>query len=481
MGGSAAGMFAALILARAEHDVLLLERDNLGSAPDVEEAASSAFRAGAPHLVQPHIVMARCREVLNQHLPDVHEALLAAGVTTASLASQMADTLVDKSPRLGDERLAVWMTRRSTIDWVLRKAIAVQPGVKVCDATRVTGLVADRSSPPHVTGIRIDNETISADLVIDAAGCRTPIDHWLSDIEARQTLVQRSECGVAYFSRHFRFRKGVIAPGPPTTRIVAGLNEFNAGIWGADNGKMQMAIAPLANDHRFRTVRDPAVFTAVLRTIPTYAAWLEALEPITGVYTMGGLSNTFRRLVVEGTPVATGLFALGDSVCTTNPLLGRGLSFALWEAVALRDILLEYPTGGNAQSLAMDAWVRENILPFYEEQTEADSARMAGLRHAVFGEPVPAAQTGSAQRVTYADLRAAAQFDATAFRALWQIHGMVRKSFEIYRDPRVVACTQETLALNRHRLSILQPSRDELIAALASAKIEQQPGITQAE
>jgi hypothetical protein len=186
-----------------------------------------------------------------------------------------------------------------------------------------------------VTGVRTAEGEIAADLVVDATGCRTAIDLWLNEIGARPSHVQRGECGIAYFSRHYRFRPGATPPGLPTTRIVAGLHEFNAGIWGADNGKMQMAVAPLAMDHRFRTARSPAVFTAVLRTVPTFAAWLDGLEPISDVFTMGGLHNTLRRLVVEGTPVATGLHALGDAVCTTNPTLGRGLSLALWEAVRL--------------------------------------------------------------------------------------------------------------------------------------------------
>src|SRR5580704_5391681 len=129
---------------------------------------------------------------------------------------------------------------------------------------------------------------------------------------------------------------------------------------------MQMAVAPLAMDHRFRAVRNPEVFTAVLRTVPTYAAWLDALEPITGVFTMGGLQNTLRRLVVDGTPVATGLHALGDSVSTTNPTLGRGLSFALWEALILRDILRDFAEDWTGQALAVDAFVGAEIAPFYE-------------------------------------------------------------------------------------------------------------------
>jgi hypothetical protein len=42
------------------------------------------------------------------------------------------------------------------------------------------------------------------------------------------------------------------------------------------------------------------------------------MDPITDVFPMGGLHNTLRRLVADGSPVAAGLLAIGDSLCTTN-------------------------------------------------------------------------------------------------------------------------------------------------------------------
>jgi 2-polyprenyl-6-methoxyphenol hydroxylase-like FAD-dependent oxidoreductase len=466
IGGSAAGCFATLLLARAGHEVLVLEKDRLELAPNVESAAASAFRSTAPHIVQPHIIMARCRQLLIEHLPDVYEQLLGAGVQEAPISTQMPPTLIDTTPRPGDEQLTILMTRRSTFDWVLQRTVIAQPGVTLRRGVAATGLVAVSGEPPHITGVRTNGGDLSADLVIDAAGRRSPIDHWLKGIGARTGATSWAECGVAYFSRHYQLREGAALPAPPTTRIVAALDEFMVGIWGADNNTMQLAVAPLAMDHRFKTLRYPEVFTGVLRTIPTFAKWLDALDPITGVYPMGGVHNTMRRLVVDGGPVATGLTAIGDSVCTTNPTLGRGLTLALSGAVDLLEVIHEHGDDLVAQALAMDELVAEDVVPFYEDQAAIDSARLAMLRHNIFDAPAPAPPSTVSDRVTFAQLRTAALFDPTAFRGLWRVMGMIGRPSEVYTDSRVVARTHATLRDHDSDPVIVQPSREHWLAAL---------------
>ena len=86
--------------------------------------------------------------------------------------------------------------------------------------------------------------------MIDATGRRSPVDDWLKQIGARASATWQAECGIAYFSRHYRVRPGARLPDLLVTRIVAALDELLAGKWGGDNGAVQLVVAPLAADRR---------------------------------------------------------------------------------------------------------------------------------------------------------------------------------------------------------------------------------------
>lgn len=467
VGGSAAGLSAALMLARDGHAVTVVERDRLEPPPDVETASAGALRATAPQIPQPHVLLATFRELLHERLPDVHRALLDAGVTEAPLDTQMPPTLADRSPAPGDERLRPLMSRRATVDWVLGRTAAVEPGVRLRYGLAVTGLVAEPGDPPRVRGVHTDDGVLDGDLVVVAGGRRAPLDRWLAGIGAGGTATSTAECGLAYYSRQYRLRSGPL-PGPATSRVVAGLDEFTAGIWAGDNGTMQLAIAPLVADRRFRAAHRPEAFAAVLGTIPYYASWLDVLDPITDVAVMGGLHNSLRRLVVDGRPVALGLLAVGDAVCTTNPTFGRGLSLMMRTVVDLVDTVAAHPTDLVAAAMAMDASVDERVAPWFADQAATDAARLAVLRHNVFGAPAPPPPPATDGAVTFAELRVAAQTDPVAFRGVLRTMGAVGRPADIYRDPGLVARVRAALTRGAPP-AMPQPDRERLEAALATS------------
>jgi flavin-dependent dehydrogenase len=77
------------------------------------------------------------------------------------------------------------------------------------------------------------------------------------------------------------------------------------------------------------------------------------------------------------------VLAIGDSVCTTNPTLGRGLAPALTGAADLADTLGAQAGDLAAQALALDRLIAAHVAPFYHDQAAIDAARLAMMRHAL--------------------------------------------------------------------------------------------------
>jgi 2-polyprenyl-6-methoxyphenol hydroxylase-like FAD-dependent oxidoreductase len=296
-----------------------------------------------------------------------------------------------------------------------------------------------------VTGLRTGEWERAADVVVDACGRRSSVDRWLEEIGAWPAERRSADCGVTYFGRHYRFISGSSLPGPPTTRIVVGFAEFTAVLFCSDNGAVQTALIPLTADRRFRHLGEPGVYDAVMGLVPTHAPWMGTLEPISPVHQMVAPHNTLRRLVIEGEPVVTGLLPVGDSVCTTNPTFGRGLSLAAWGASDLVEVLAESPDDQVAQALSLDARIAEHVVPYYEDQAKVDEGRLVMLRSAVFGTSVPEPPPGGPQ-VTFARLRYASAVNPVAFRGFWSLMGMLKPPNEVYGDPAVIDAVERASA-----------------------------------
>jgi hypothetical protein len=83
----------------------------------------------------------------------------------------------------------------------------------------------------------------------------------------------------------------------------------------------------------------------------------------------------------------------------------------------------------------VDELVAERVGPFVEDQVKIDYARLSLLRQTIFSAPAPEPPAVARDRVRFAQVRPAAPFDPTPFRALWASMGMLRRPDELYTSP----------------------------------------------
>ncbi len=484
-GAGIAGLGAALALARAGHRVTLLERD----ATPLPESPVAAFerweRRGAPQVRHSHAFLARLRNLLRDRAPDVLSALLAAGAEELPLANLLRPGIDDASPRPGDEDLVLLACRRITFEWVLHRLAQREPNVTLRDGCDVRGLVVEGEleGRPRVVGLRLASargvETLRADLVVDACGRRSPLARWLAEAGLPAQDEASEPCGVYYCSRFYKLRDGVTPPERETT-IGADLGYLKYAIFHGDGHIHSVTFAAAPEDKPLRALLREAPFEAAARQFPVIARWIDPAiaEPITPVYGMDGLRNTRRTLSANGEPRVAGLVALADAAIHTNPLYGRGCTFALLHAWALADAVSACGGDVLAAARALEAATEREIVPWYQLtlQQDRDAAAFAAQLRGEGEAAKPGASAGAVDpRAYFRDvmqrgLVPALRLDATVLRAFSRSFNLLDPPGDLMRRPDVMQRVLKIYQARGERSEpILGPGRAELIEILNAA------------
>ena len=146
--------------------------------------------------------------------------------------------------------------------------------------------------------------------------------------------VESEDSGFVYHTRYFTGPRLPRTLAPP----VAEIGTISLLTIPGDNGTWSVTVWAASADTALRGLKDADRFTAVVKACPCNAGWLRG-EPITGVLTMAGVLDRYRRFVVDGRPVATGVVAVGDAWACTNPSAGRGITVGLIHAQGLRHVV----------------------------------------------------------------------------------------------------------------------------------------------
>jgi len=479
VGAGVAGLGAALSLGRRGHDVVLLERDDT-PLPATPDEAFSWDRSGAPQVRHSHAFLARLRLLLAEEHPDVLQALLDAGATPLRFGDALPPTLQGFTPEADDDELTMLACRRTTFEWVLRRAALVADGVTVRTGVAVTGLLAEPGAadePPTVTGVRLaDGEALRADAVVVATGRRSALPEWLEAIGAGPVAEEEDDTGIVYLSRFYKLRDG-FEPPPRTGAIGGDLGYLKYGVFVGDNRTFSITLAtPSADDELRRRLTDVATFEACARTLVAARDWMDGRsEPLhDGVHMMAGLVNRWRELVPGGRPLALGIHAVGDARLCTNPLYGRGCSTAFWHAHLLAEAIDAHPHDPLAQVLAHEAATMEQIHPWYRASVTQDAEARRVAAALLAGED-PDADTSDPRTFMRAVLRdgllPAVRTDQVVLRAFMRNLNLLTPPEALATDPevgaRVLAVWQDRD--NREPEPPLGPaSRTELLALLAA-------------
>jgi 2-polyprenyl-6-methoxyphenol hydroxylase-like FAD-dependent oxidoreductase len=389
-------------------------------------------------------------------------------------------TLEDREAREGDEDLVALACRRTTFEWVLRRHALTAGGVRLVEGS-VDRLVCDGElvpGAPHVTGVGLaGGAELTADVVVDATGVRSPLPRWLRAVGAGPVAEREQDTGIVYSTRFYRLRPGQeLAPqeGP----VLGDLDYLKYAVFLGDNRTFSITFGLHAHDTEMRQVLRPEPFTVVAGTLPGTRRWVEdsRAEPITGVEVMARLVNRRRRFWPGGRPVATGVFAVGDSAVCTNPLYGRGCSLAMVHAFLLADMLAEHGDDPVAASKAFAEATRRELEPWY-------SASVAQDRQARQGPDVPlddeddddddgrSVDVATMRSIMRDGLLPAARTDPVVYRAFLRAFNLLEPPNAIMRDAdvvgRVLAVWQERD--RREPPPPLGPDRTEMLRILSRA------------
>jgi 2-polyprenyl-6-methoxyphenol hydroxylase-like FAD-dependent oxidoreductase len=304
----------------------------------------------------PHGFRPAVHAVLTELAPDVWDALIAAGAEPAVPAGTASGSL---SGAVGPVGLRA---RRSTFERGLRRALAAEPGLSLVVGT-VDEIVVEGN---RLVGVRAEGGVAAADCVVVATGRAGRLG------EEFRAPAEGGPCGFAYISRTYRARPGAGQVGPFPQGAVA--DGYLSIVFPQDAGTLSTLVVRSSTDAALARLRHIDVFDRVAARIPNLASWVDpdGFEPITDPLPGGGLVNRYQSaLDGDGRCAVPGLLFVGDTVLTTNPQAGRGVSTGLMQVRALLALLAE--TADLAEvAVAFDAWCESHLRPWFADHVHWD-------------------------------------------------------------------------------------------------------------
>ncbi|BFV56576.1 FAD-dependent monooxygenase [Kitasatospora sp. CMC57] len=333
IGGGLSGVLAATALSHHVDQVTVIESDKYPEQP--------APRRGMPQGRQNHMLTAGGAAALDQLLPGTTDLLFAAGAHKLAMGRNILTLSSEGWFRKVDDDAFFIACSRNLLDHVVRQQALTNPVITVLQETKATGLLGTAS---RVTGIRYEQgtepeQTLTADLVVDATGSRSKTPQWLTEIGVPALHEEFLDAGLAYAGRLYEAPAEAAADFPGVLiQTVPNTGQPGAGaaFMPQENGRWIVSLIGTAGGQP-PTGEDG--FMEFARNVghPIVAELMARATPIGEIKGSRGLAN--RRRYFERLPLPEGFLALGDAVTVLSPNYASGMSMAAFGALALRSQL----------------------------------------------------------------------------------------------------------------------------------------------
>jgi 2-polyprenyl-6-methoxyphenol hydroxylase-like FAD-dependent oxidoreductase len=389
IGAGIGGLCTALMLAPSGRQITLLERDGPIENDDPDQLFRDWRRTGVGHVRQSHAFLARLRTIMKSEHPALLEQLKALGVrelTFDNMLTPPQQAAYTAQPQ--DEELTFITSRRTTLEFAMRRYVETLGNVTIRSGFLVRRLITSKAADGviNVTGVSGEQHgaevTLTAVVIVDTTGKSGFTFDQLVE-EGANVREEKEDAGILYFTKHYRLKPGQPEPDRNEHPPASGdLGYLKYGVFPGDNGNFSITIAlPEVELELRKSILNPEIFHQITLNLPGLHPWTNSArsEPTSKVFGMGDLISRWRDLVIDGKPATRGYFALGDTLIRTNPLYGRGCSFAAVGAQLLRQTLDE-TADPTQRAILLHQRLEAELRPFYLTQRRQDRSAIKRAR-----------------------------------------------------------------------------------------------------